>query len=718
MLQYPDVSATQIVFSYAGDLWLVPREGGHGDPKLSSPRGQELFPRFSPDGSLIGFNAAYDGNLDIYVVPATGGMPVRVTNHGMPDRLVDWYPDGKRLLFASIAWTAASSDSASSTRSPRRAASPTSSPFPTARWPASPRTGRRSSTRPRPRPSGPGNATAAAGRPISGCSTSAHWPRNGSPRATPVDEFPMWHGGTDLLPLRPRTGEPGEHLGLRHRRENDPAGHPVRRLRHPFPLPRAVGHRLRGRGKALPPRPRRRKAPRGPGQVVTDEITLRPRMENASGLIQWASRPDGKRAARRGPRRDLLGPGRERPRLQPDPDARARPSAIPPSPRTGNPSPIGATGPANTSSSSPTSRSPGPSGSLTSYGPGYRYQIYWSPDGKKIAFVDQAMEIHIFDVATGSTVKVDKCGILFQGGLRELPRQLVAGQPLDRLCQGPQRTRQRDLPLRRRRGQGPAGHVGLLHRRRARLRSGRKIPLFPDEPDVRPALFRHRQDLDLRELDDHRRRSPDRGHRPPPRPEERRVRDEEGRARRRQGAAAKDKGKDKDKAAPDKAEKPAVKDVVISLAGFENRIVDPAARPGQLSGRRRRLRARSSSTGSRTRARRTRRGPSFSTTSRSARKRRSSTTSDFFEVSADGTKVLVGQGGTVSAIVDVAEGQKMDKTMPTGRLEMTVDPRAEWRQIFNDVWRLETGLLLRSRTCTASIGRPCGSVTGSSSRRP
>ncbi len=61
---------------------------------------------------------------------------------------------------------------------------------------------------------------------------------------------------------------------------------------------------------------------------------------------------------------------------------------------------------------------------------------------------------------------------------------------------------------------------------------------------------------------------------------------------------------------------------------------------------------------------------------------------DLFEVSADGAKVLVGKGRTL-AVVDVAEGQKMDKKMPTDRLFMTIDPKAEWRQIFNEAWRIE-----------------------------
>src|SRR5690554_1937148 len=100
LLRYPDVSDTHIAFVYAGDIWMVPREGGVA-VRLSSPPGEETFPRFSPDGRRVAFSGNYDGNVDIYVMPALGGTPVRLTHHPMNDRLLDWYPDGSALLFAS-----------------------------------------------------------------------------------------------------------------------------------------------------------------------------------------------------------------------------------------------------------------------------------------------------------------------------------------------------------------------------------------------------------------------------------------------------------------------------------------------------------------------------------------------------------------------------------------------------------------------------------------
>ncbi|HKK09164.1 MAG TPA: peptidase S41, partial [Gemmatimonadota bacterium] len=100
MLRQPDVSATSIAFVYAGDIWVVPKDGGTAH-RLTTPAGDESFPRFSPDGKRIAFTGDYDGNEDVYVIPVGGGEPVRVTHHPMGDRLVDWYPSGDSLLIAS-----------------------------------------------------------------------------------------------------------------------------------------------------------------------------------------------------------------------------------------------------------------------------------------------------------------------------------------------------------------------------------------------------------------------------------------------------------------------------------------------------------------------------------------------------------------------------------------------------------------------------------------
>ncbi|MDB5231117.1 MAG: Periplasmic protease [Chitinophagaceae bacterium] len=100
LFRYPDVSATQIAFVYGGDVWIVPKTGGTAN-RLTSSAGEESFPRFSPDGKKLAFSAVYDGNTDVYTMPVTGGVPMRLTWNAGADRVIDWHPDGKRILFAS-----------------------------------------------------------------------------------------------------------------------------------------------------------------------------------------------------------------------------------------------------------------------------------------------------------------------------------------------------------------------------------------------------------------------------------------------------------------------------------------------------------------------------------------------------------------------------------------------------------------------------------------
>ena len=80
ILRSPTLSKTQIVFQFANDLWSVPREGGEAK-RLTTGPGVESNPKFSPDGSQVAFTGEYDGNVDVYVVPATGGIPKRLTWH-------------------------------------------------------------------------------------------------------------------------------------------------------------------------------------------------------------------------------------------------------------------------------------------------------------------------------------------------------------------------------------------------------------------------------------------------------------------------------------------------------------------------------------------------------------------------------------------------------------------------------------------------------------
>src|SRR5579864_6249226 len=100
LLQRPAFNGKIIVFSYAGDLWSVDRNGGRAS-RLTTGTGTETDPVFSPDGTMIAFTGEYDGNTDVFVMPTSGGVPKRLTFHPSADSAVAWTPDGKSVIFRS-----------------------------------------------------------------------------------------------------------------------------------------------------------------------------------------------------------------------------------------------------------------------------------------------------------------------------------------------------------------------------------------------------------------------------------------------------------------------------------------------------------------------------------------------------------------------------------------------------------------------------------------
>lgn len=100
LLRTPAVSRDLVAFEYGGDLWTVSRSGGQAR-RLTSTPGMEIEPQFSPDGIQIAFTATFAGNTDIYVMPAAGGNATRLTYHPGLDFARGWSPDGKRVIFTS-----------------------------------------------------------------------------------------------------------------------------------------------------------------------------------------------------------------------------------------------------------------------------------------------------------------------------------------------------------------------------------------------------------------------------------------------------------------------------------------------------------------------------------------------------------------------------------------------------------------------------------------
>jgi len=110
LMRFPATNGSEIVFSYAGDLYKVPATGGEAQ-RLTSYVGYEMFPRFSPDGKTIAFTGQYDGNTEVYTMPSSGGEPLRITytatnsRDDLGDRMgpnnivMTWTPDGNGIVY-------------------------------------------------------------------------------------------------------------------------------------------------------------------------------------------------------------------------------------------------------------------------------------------------------------------------------------------------------------------------------------------------------------------------------------------------------------------------------------------------------------------------------------------------------------------------------------------------------------------------------------------
>lgn len=120
LMRFPDIHGDHIVFVYGGDLWLASAHGGAAS-RITTAQGRELFPKFSPDGKWIAFTGQYDGNFNVYVMSSEGGQPKQLTFYqgsaeplsdrmGIHNEVVTWTPDSKRIVFlsrrdASNGWT-------------------------------------------------------------------------------------------------------------------------------------------------------------------------------------------------------------------------------------------------------------------------------------------------------------------------------------------------------------------------------------------------------------------------------------------------------------------------------------------------------------------------------------------------------------------------------------------------------------------------------------
>src|SRR6266850_534522 len=415
MLRYPDVSATQIAFVYAGDIWVAPKTGGEAQ-RLSSPKGEEIFPRFSPDGSQIAFSGNYDGNTDLYVVPATGGLPKRLTYHGAPDRMLEWYPDGKSILFA----TSRTSEKDRFNQLYKISVSgglPEKLPVPYGEFGAISPDGKTLAYIPI-------STDFRTWKRYRGGMNPAIWLFNLETYAAKnitgndsANSLPMWHGST-LYFLSDRDKNKRANIwayDLKKEKFRQITTFDEFDVHFPNIWPEEIVFECGGRLYLM--NLASEKYSEVSIRVLTDRATLKPRLEDVSKSVREADiSPSGKRAvfeargdvftvpAEHGVVRNLTrssGVAERFPAWSPDGKTLAYFSD-----RSGE--------------YELTLRPADGSGEeqvLTKLGPGFRYQPQWSPDSKKIVFIDQAMRIHLHDLEKKETKDIDKGRNLYQDGL-------------------------------------------------------------------------------------------------------------------------------------------------------------------------------------------------------------------------------------------------------------------------------------------------------------
>lgn len=709
MMQMPAVSATQIAFVYAGDIWIVPKEGGTA-LRLSSPRGTEQFPRFSPDGSRLAFSGNYEGNVDLYVMPVTGGEPRRVTHHGAADRLLGWTPDG-RLLFQSE-MTAFTSRVGQLYTVSSQGGLPEKLPVPYGEF------GTLS-------PDGKQLAYTAIStefrtwKRYRGGMAPDIWLMNLETKAAEKiaaneanDSLPMWHKDTIYF-LSDRDARGRNNLWA-----CDTKTKAIRQVtkftdsdvHFPSMGPKEIVLENAGRLYLLDLATEKLKEV--PVTVVTDRATLRPRVEGVSGRIRsGAISPTGKRAVfeargelfsvptEHGVIRNLTessGVAERFPAWSPDGRWIAYFSD-----RSGEYELTIRKGDGKDAEQK-----------LTSLGWGFRYQPQWSPDSKKIVFIDQAMRIWLHDLEEKKTREIDRQLWAYQSELQQF-QVSWSGDSRWIAYAKDQENQQAAIALydtvTNQRHQVTSGFYNdeqpvfdpegkYLYFRTNRwfdaiysdfdatwiYANARSLVAVPLRRDL-PSPLRPRNDEEPVAP------APKKEEPPAPKPEEKKETPKPEEPKKSEVAVA----ESKPAATPNpgvplgaKASQPEVKPPVpvkIDLDGFETRAITLPPGGGRVSWI-------GAASGKVMFVRRPRAGSQGGKTTLhfyDLEKREEKQILDDVsgvDYSADGKKILVLRGGQWG-VVNVAENQAF-KALNTS-LETTVDPPAEWKQIFNDAWRIE-----------------------------
>jgi tricorn protease len=685
LLRQPDVSATDIAFVYGGDIWVVSKDGGVAH-RLSTPKGEESFPRFSPDGQSIAFTGNYDGNQDLFVMPTRGGLPKRLTHHPDPDRMLDWYPDGQNILFATP-MTSEKQRFRKLYKVPVTGGLPEVLPVPYGEFGAISPDGATLAYMPLSRDFRTWKRYRGGTAPeiwLFGLEDfqSRNLTKNGA-----NDGQPMWHGST-LYFLSDRDANYRANIWA-YDLDTDTVRQVTRFEDFDIHFP-AIGPEdmvFENGGRLYVMDLATETARAIDVRVVTDRATLRPRPVKVGDQLAGGDiSPSGKRAvlaargeifslpAEHGVVRNLTrtsGIAERQPAWSPDGKTIAYFSD-----RTGEYELT--IRPADGSGEEET---------LTELGPGYRYRPMWSPDSSKVAFIDNEQVIQILDVESGALTKVDEGLWMMEGALRNFEVSWSADSRWVAYSRGLE-NRQGAVFLfdtnSDERHQVTAGYVSCVN------------PVFDPEGKFLYYLSDRSfspiySDLDRTWIYPNTTNVvavPLRVDVPSPLTPRNDVEETEDDKKEEGGENGQDNGDDNgdDENSSDTG-KDEAEPVKIDLEGFEARAVVLPPEAGNYTGlgavKGKVLYHRRPRTGSGDES-----SPIVFWDLEDREEKTIVDDADGYGVSANGKKMLVAANGKV-AIVDVAPKQKMDKPLATSTMEMVVDPAAEWRQIFNDAWRIE-----------------------------